>query len=176
MDLVKVSKRLSYVLRHRPDSIGLELADGGWVAVDDLLAALARHGTRLRLEELEIVVANNDKQRFTLLDGRIRANQGHSVEVDLELEARTPPDSLYHGTATRFLDSITRQGLLRGARQHVHLSADEHTATRVGQRHGKPVVLGVASGLMVAAGHEFFLSANGVWLTEHVPPSYLVVP
>jgi putative RNA 2'-phosphotransferase len=174
VDEVKVSKRLSYVLRHRPDSIGLDLADGGWIAIDDLLAALARHGTQISREDLESVVAGNDKRRFTIEGGRIRANQGHSIEVDLALEPVTPPDTLFHGTATRFLDSILRQGLVRGARHHVHLSADGETARQVGSRHGKPVVLTVASGRMATAGHGFFLSANGVWLTEHVPPAYLV--
>jgi len=173
VDLVKLSRRLSYVLRHRPDSVGLVLGEGGWVAIDDLLAALARNGTRLKLEELEHVVANNDKRRFTIDGGRIRGNQGHSVDVELGLETLTPPVTLYHGTATRFLESIMRQGLLPGGRHHVHLSADETTAHKVGQRHGKPVVLTVASGQMARAGHNFFLSANGVWLTEHVPPSYL---
>jgi putative RNA 2'-phosphotransferase len=173
VDHIKASKRLSYVLRHRPESIGLELAEGGWVALDDLLAALARHGTQMSLEDLESVVAGNDKRRFTIEGGRIRANQGHSIAVDLALEPKTPPGVLYHGTATRFLDSILRQGLLRGARHHVHLSADDETAWRVGSRHGRPVVLAVASGRMATAGHGFFLSANGVWLTEHVPPGYV---
>jgi putative RNA 2'-phosphotransferase len=176
MDPVKVSRRLSYLLRHKPGSIGLRLGDGGWVAVDDLLDALARHGTRLSYKDLEFVVEHNDKRRFSLEGGRIRANQGHSVEVDLGLEAMEPPALLYHGTATCFLDSITRQGLLRGRRHHVHLSADAQTAVNVGKRHGEPVVLTVAAGQMAADGHGFLLSANGVWLTEHVPPGYLGVP
>lgn len=175
MDPVKVSRRLSYVLRHDPGSIGLRLGDGGWVAVDDLLNALAGHGTRLSFKDLEYVVEHNDKRRFSLEDGRIRANQGHSVEVDLELEPKAPPERLFHGTATRFLDSIMRQGLLRGARHHVHLSGDVATAAKVGKRHGKPVVLTVAAGQMAGDGHGFLLSANGVWLTEHVPPAYLRV-
>jgi putative RNA 2'-phosphotransferase len=174
VDHVKVSKRLSFVLRHRPESIGLELAEGGWVAIDDLIAALARHGTQISHEDLQNVVAHNDKRRFTIEEGRIRASQGHSIDVDLALESRTPPGVLYHGTATRFLDSILRQGLVRGSRHHVHLSADDETARKVGRRHGVPVVLTVASGRMAEAGHGFFLSANGVWLTEQVPPGYLV--
>jgi putative RNA 2'-phosphotransferase len=163
VDLVKVSRQLSYVLRHRPDSIGLSLGDGGWIAIDDLLNALAQHGTRLSHEELEFVVERSDKRRFSIADGRIRANQGHSVDVDLGLAAKEPPVQLYHGTATRFLDSIMRQGLLRGSRHHVHLSAQESTARNVGARHGRPVVLSVASEKMAVGGHEY------------VPPGFLGV-
>jgi putative RNA 2'-phosphotransferase len=172
---VKISKFLSYVLRHRPDAIGLTLEDGGWVDVDALLQALGVAGKPVTRELLEDVVRTNDKQRFAFsADGiKIRASQGHSIEVDLGLKAVSPPDTLYHGTARRFLDSILSSGLQPQKRHHVHLSLDEQTALRVGQRHGKPIIFRVDSGAMHADGHTFFLSANGVWLTAHVPPSYL---
>ena len=171
----KMSKFLSYVLRHAPESIDLSLDATGWVGVDELLAAAQRHGKVLSRAELEYVVANNAKKRFAFsADGlRIRANQGHSVEVDLAYAPAEPPEMLFHGTATRFLESIRRTGLLKQARHHVHLSADEATALAVGQRHGKPVVLRVFAAQMRAGGFVFFKSANGVWLTETVPPQYI---
>jgi putative RNA 2'-phosphotransferase len=175
MDLVRTSKRLSYVLRHRPDSIGLTLGAGGWVGVDELLRALARHGTRITREDLEYVVEHNDKRRFVLEGDRIRANQGHSVEVDLGLDPVTPPDRLFHGTARHNLDSIFLDGLVRGNRHHVHLSADEQTAIKVGARHGSPIVLSVDAAAMVAEGLLFYRSDNGVWLTDHVPARHLTV-
>lgn len=169
------SKFLSYVLRHRPDSIGITLDANGWVDVDVLLAAAQRHGKNLSRTLLEQVVATNDKKRFAFSeDGkRIRASQGHSVSVDLDLKPVTPPELLYHGTVERFLDSIRSQGLVRGSRHHVHLSPDEATARKVGSRRGKPVILIVEAGRMHAAGHQFFRSANNVWLTEKVPPEFL---
>jgi putative RNA 2'-phosphotransferase len=173
--LVSLSKFLSFVLRHEPEAIGLTLDAEGWVAVEELLAAAARHGHSVTRGQLEEVVATNDKRRFSFSpDGRlIRANQGHSVEVDLGLAPVEPPELLYHGTVERFLDSIREKGLLRGNRHHVHLSADRETAARVGQRRGRPVVLVVDSGRMHRAGHRFFRSENGVWLTEAVPADFL---
>ncbi|MEN9936127.1 MAG: hypothetical protein RLZZ387_2706 [Chloroflexota bacterium] len=173
--LVRVSKFLSQVLRHNPGKIGLTLDPQGWADVDALLEGARRGGVDLDRETMLRVVAENDKQRFALSeDGRrIRASQGHSVTVDLALEPQTPPEALYHGTATRFLGSIVREGLRRGSRQHVHLSADHATAVRVGRRHGEPVVLLVRAGAMAADGHRFYRSANGVWLADHVPPAYL---
>lgn len=173
--LVKTSKFLSLVLRHEPNKIGLTLDPAGWVAVNELLSACAAYGVNLNRALLETVVRQNDKQRFSFSeDGtRIRANQGHSVEIELGYAPAPPPELLYHGTATRFLASIRQQGLLKGARHHVHLSADVETATRVGQRHGPPVVLTVNAAAMQQAGYTFYLSANGVWLIEHVPPDYL---
>ncbi|SHF32361.1 RNA 2'-phosphotransferase [Streptoalloteichus hindustanus] len=174
-DLVRVSKRLSLVLRHRPETIGLTLDPAGWVAVDDLLAALASHGRPLSRERLDEVVANNDKRRFAY-DGtgrRIRANQGHTVPVDLGLAAVTPPPTLFHGTVERFLPAILREGLRPMRRQEVHLSTDRATAVQVGRRRGEPVVLRVDAAAMAAAGHEFRVSANGVWLTRSVPAAYL---
>lgn len=175
MSDVQTSKFLSYVLRHRPDSIGITLDENGWVAIDELLAAAQHHGERLSRQLLEQIVAGNDKKRFALSeDGqRIRANQGHSVSVDLDLEPMEPPEVLYHGTVERFLESIRAQGLVRGSRHHVHLSPDEVTARKVGSRRGKPVILIVEAGRMHAAGYPFFRSANGVWLTEKVPVEFL---
>jgi len=174
--LVRLSKFLSLVLRHDPGRIGLTLDPAGWAEVDELIAAAARSGVEIDRETLARVVAENDKQRFALSpDGnRIRANQGHSVEVDLGLEPRTPPELLYHGTASRFVDSIRGSGLHAAGRMHVHLSPDEETARRVGQRHGAPVVLTIAAGRMHRDGRPFFLSANGVWLTNAVPAEYIV--
>ena len=173
MNLKKTSKFLSLVLRHKPETIGIELDVKGWVDVDDLLDGLSSAGHTISRQDLERVVKDNDKQRFVIADGRIRANQGHSVDIDLDIEALTPPVLLYHGTATRFLESILAQGLIRMSRQHVHLSSDETTAVRVGQRHGKPVVLRVDSKRMYEDGFEFFRSKNGVGLVESVPATYL---
>lgn len=174
---VRISKFFSKHLRHAPCEIGLTLQSGGWVAVDDLLAAAARHGILVTRDELDIVVTTNDKQRFAFDESgtRIRANQGHSVEVDLELTAADPPEVLYHGTAATSLDAILADGLLKMQRHHVHLSKDIPTALRVGTRHGKAVVLAVASRKMIDDEFRFFVSANGVWLVDHVPPGYLTV-
>lgn len=177
-DLVRLSKFLSLVLRHEPERIGIVLDPQGWVAVDDLLAAAARAGKPVSREQLEQVVATNDKKRFAFSpDGaRIRASQGHSVEIDLGLPPVIPPERLFHGTATRFLDAIRAEGLRPQSRQHVHLSPDEETAVKVGQRHGKPAVLTVLAGAMHRDGHVFYRSENGVWLTLAVPPGYLEIP
>jgi putative RNA 2'-phosphotransferase len=176
--LVEISKFLSFVLRHNPQAIGITLDAEGWVVVDELLAAAARHGHRFTRQLLEDVVATNDKKRFAFSpDGLlIRANQGHSVEVDLGLVPVEPPELLYHGTVERFLDSIREKGLVRGMRHHVHLSADRETAGRVGQRRGRPLVLVVEAAFMHRDGHRFYRSENGVWLTETVPPAYLRFP
>ena len=173
--LVKVSKYLSRHLRHEPRRLGLELAPGGWVGVEELLEACARAGFRVSRGELEEVVARNDKRRFSFDEtgGRIRANQGHSVEVDLQLEPRTPPAVLYHGTGARSAEAVAAEGLRKMGRHHVHLSADAETARRVGARHGRPVVFEVDAARMADAGHEFYVSANGVWLAERVPAEYL---
>ena len=170
--LVKVSKHLSKHLRHRPERLGLTLAPGGWVAVDELLARLAEHGFPLTRAELEEVVDRNDKRRFAFDPSgtRIRASQGHSVAVDLQLRPAAPPEILFHGTSTRAAEAIRREGLRPMGRHHVHLSPDAVTAARVGARHGKPVVLEIAAGELARAGHEFLLSDNGVWLTAGVPP------
>ena len=173
--LKAISKRLSYVLRHRPDSLNLQLEDGGWLGVDELLAALAGAGQPVSIDVLRRVVAENDKQRFEFSDDlrRIRARQGHSTAVDLGYEPATLPAVLFYGTAERFLASILAQGLVKGRRHHVHLSTSQETMRQVAMRHGKPVLLEVDAGRMHAAGHEFFVTGNHVWLTDHVPPDYL---
>ena len=171
------SKRLSLVLRHRPESVGVRLDPHGWVDVAVLLERLAAHGTPLSRADLERVVTSNDKQRFEWDrdGGRIRARQGHSVPVDLGLEEAVPPPVLYHGTARRSLDSILASGLEPRGRHHVHLSADVATARRVGARRGPAVVLEVDADAMSRAGHPFWRSTNGVWLTDHVAPAHLRV-
>ena len=172
-DDVALSKFLGYVLRHRPDEAGIELGPGGWVPVDELLAGLARAGRPVDRARLEAVVAGGEKRRYEIDGDRIRAAQGHSQPVDLQLEPQRPPDVLYHGTVERFLPSIRAQGLRPGRRTHVHLSADPETARTVGARRGEPVVLRVDAGGMHAAGTAFFRATNGVWLTGHVPPERL---
>jgi putative RNA 2'-phosphotransferase len=171
----RISKNLSYVLRHRPDSIGLELEMNGWVAVERLLAAFETHGQTISLDVLKQVVTNSDKRRFEFSDDglRIRARQGHSVEVDLGYQPAAPPNVLYHGTAIQNLGPIFEKGLLKGKRHHVHLSTNKETMIRVGMRHGKPVLLTIDSAQMHADGYEFFVTGNDVWLTDHVPPKYL---
>jgi putative RNA 2'-phosphotransferase len=173
--LVKHSRFLSLVLRHEPARIGLTLDPGGWSEVDALLDALAAHGHPLSRAQLEQVVAGNDKQRFAfdLTGSRIRANQGHSVQVDLGLDEAVPPDRLFHGTHPGALAAIRREGLRAMRRHDVHLSPDRDTATRVGSRRGRAVVLTVDAARMTAAGHRFRVSENGVWLTAAVPPGYL---
>lgn len=177
-DLTKTSKFLSYVLRHSPESIGLQLDAQGWASVAALLALAQQQGRTITSEHLEDVVAQNDKQRFTFNADRtlIRANQGHSIPIDLGLVPQQPPHILFHGTATRFLDSIRAKGLVPGDRQFVHLSSNRETATKVGQRHGKPIVLVVQAAMMYEGQHQFLLSKNGVWLTRHVPAHYLSFP
>ncbi|MFD6528531.1 RNA 2'-phosphotransferase [Streptomyces sp. NPDC060184] len=170
---VKVSKYLSKHLRHQPERIGLTLDPNGWVDVTELLEATARHHFPITRAELEHVVAVNDKQRFTLEGDRLRANQGHTVAVDLDLPPAEPPPFLYHGTVARSLAAIRAEGLRPMARHHVHLSPDRETATRVGARRGSPVVLFVDAAAMHRAGHVFRVSANGVWLADSVPPEYL---
>lgn len=174
----KISKSLSYVLRHRPDTIGIELDAAGWVDVEDLLAALARAGRKVSRDQLDEVVTTNDKQRFEFdADGqRIRARQGHSVQVDLGYPPSEPPELLYHGTADRNLASVRATGLSRAKRHAVHLSTEPKTAVAVGTRHGKPVVLTIRAGDMHRAGHVFARTGNDVWLTDAVPPDHIGFP
>ncbi|MEV0121760.1 RNA 2'-phosphotransferase [Streptomyces sp. NPDC050703] len=173
---VKVSKYLSKHLRHDPGRIGITLDEHGWVEIDVLLAAAAAHRFPFSRAELDHVVAVNDKQRFAVKDGRIRASQGHSVAVDLGLPPATPPARLFHGTVAARLAAIRAEGLRPMNRHAVHLSADRETAGRVGARRGRPVILSVDTGAMHRDGHVFHLSANGVWLTAAVPPRYLHFP
>ncbi len=174
---VRKSKRLSQVLRHQPDLIGISLDEGGWTSVPALLEAFARFGEPLSFAELEGIVAASDKQRFAFNADRslIRANQGHSVTVDLGLAPAVPPDRLYHGTARQFLASIERDGLLKMSRHHVHLHTTIDVALAVGARRGKPVVLTVDAAAMHRQGHAFYVSENDVWLTDTVPPDYITV-
>lgn len=174
-DALRRSKRLALVLRHRPEAVGLALDAGGWVTVPELLEALGARGWAMTRDELAEVVDTNDKQRFEwdLESDRIRARQGHSVRVELDLPAVVPPPVLYHGTPARNLESILARGLDRRGRQHVHLSADPATAEQVGARRGACVVLVVDAGPMHADGHEFRVSTNGVWLVDAVPARYL---
>jgi putative RNA 2'-phosphotransferase len=173
-DLVRLSKQMSLALRHAPDRFGLVLDRAGWVPVEEVLAAL-----RITDSDLDLVVAGNDKQRFAVERGpdgipRIRASQGHSVPVDLGLVAQSPPPRLFHGTTTAALESIRATGLHRARRHHVHLSASPELAHRVGGRRADTVVvLTVDAEAMARDGHPFYCSANGVWLTEEVPPRYL---
>ncbi|WP_010100664.1 RNA 2'-phosphotransferase [Verminephrobacter aporrectodeae] len=175
MNDIQLSKRLSFVLRHKPDSIGLTLNPHGWANVDELIAKARAAGMQLGHEDLLRLVQSSDKQRFTLsVDGlNIRAAQGHSVSIDLGLPPKTPPALLYHGTAARFLDSILSEGLKPQARQQVHLSLEDTTAQHVGARHGVPVVLKIEALRMHEEGFKFFLADNSVWLTDHVPPEFL---
>ncbi|MER7146096.1 MULTISPECIES: RNA 2'-phosphotransferase [Streptomyces] len=170
---VKVSKYLAKHLRHQPERIGLALDPNGWVDIDVLMRAAAAHRFPITRAELDHVVATNDKRRFAVEGGRIRASQGHTVAADLGLPPAEPPAYLYHGTVARALDAIRTEGLRAMARHHVHLSSDRETAARVGARRGRPVILSVDAGAMHRAGHVFHVSANGVWLTEAVPPDYL---
>lgn len=172
-DLKRVSKYFSYLLRHKPDSIGLELDEQGWALIDDLIAKTTDF--ELSRELLDIVVETNDKQRFAVsTDGSmIRANQGHSIEVDLALENLNPPAELFHGTAQRFLQSIEKEGLNKQKRHHVHLTESVAVARAVGARYGKVVLLRIDSKKMKEKGFKFYRTANNVWLVEHIPYEFI---
>jgi len=172
----RVSKFLSLVLRHSPEIIHLNIDKNGWAGIDEIIDKAGKYKSlHLSVELIKEVVEKNDKQRFIISDDgkRIRANQGHSITIDLELESKTPPDILYHGTATRFLGSIMKDGLKPMTRQYVHLSATEKTALTVGKRHGEPTVLHIDAKGMYEDGYKFYLSENGIWLVEKVPAEYI---
>ena len=173
--LTKISKFLSLVLRHNPDAIGLTLDDAGWAGITELIEKAHKTGLKLTPALIQQIVATSDKQRFAISsDGScIRANQGHSILVDLGLLWEEPPDILYHGTARRNLAAIRQEGITQRNRNYAHLSADMDTALKVGVRHGNPLILMVQAGKMFSNGIRFFRSENGVWLTEHVPPEYI---
>lgn len=177
-ELVKLSRFLSLVLRHDPGSLGIALDGQGWADVDLLIGLAQAAGRPLDRDRLLRIVAENDKQRFALsADGtRIRANQGHSVDIDLGLAPTAPPERLFHGTAQSSVASIRANGLQKGRRRHVHLSPDVATATKAGARRARPVVLEIASSRLHCDGHRFYRSANGVWLTDHVPAAYIRFP
>lgn len=170
-----ISKALSYWLRHAPEAGGLTLDSEGWASVGAVMTALARQGLTRDLADLHRTVAESDKNRFELsVDGaRIRARQGHSVDVDLDWPVAAPPEHLYHGTVERLLDAIMADGLKPMARHHVHLSPDVETATRVGTRRGEANILRIAAGVMAREGAMFRLSSNGVWLVDAVPPGFI---
>lgn len=171
----KISKFLSLILRHQPETIGLKLDENGWADVEELRAKSAQKRIYFTPEELDEVVETNNKKRFAFNEDKtqIRASQGHSINIDLSLEGVQPPDFLYHGTAEANISSILEKGIEKRTRQHVHLSADKETATKVGMRHGKPIILTIRTGKMFEEGILFYLSANGVWLTDFVDAKYI---
>ncbi len=176
--LIRLSKFLSRVLRHNPEKIHLSLDQSGWAEIKQLIENARQAGIIINRDELHQVVDQNDKKRFSLSeDGRkIRANQGHSISVELGLEPIDPPEKLFHGTAMKYLSSIKANGLLARGRHHVHLSEDRKTAVSVGSRHGNPIVLGIKSAEMAENSYNFYCSVNGVWLTDRVPVEFLEFP
>ena len=174
MSLKETSKYMSLILRHKPDAIGITLDEHGWANVDELIAGIARDN-EFNMEILEEIVRTDEKQRYSFNEDKtlIRANQGHSIPVDVELEEKEPPEILYHGTGEKYVSSIDAQGLIPKSRLYVHLSRDEETAVKVGSRHGKPVIYIVKAKQMYDDRYKFFISANGVWLTKEVPVKYL---
>jgi len=171
----RTSKFLSLILRHKPEEIGLQLDENGWAEVNELITRSATAGRMFSRQDLEEIVATNDKKRFAYNEDRskIRASQGHSIDVELQLEVIEPPELLFHGTVEKFLPAIKSQGLLKMKRQHVHLSRDRATAEKVGERRGEAIILTVRSIEMNTDGFVFYRSANGAWLTDHVPAKYI---
>ena len=174
-DEIKISKFLSLVLRHQPETIGIELDENGWTDINNLIEKSAKAGILIDIPLLKHIVETNSKKRFAIDEAgsKIRANQGHSVEVELGYKAHQPPEVLYHGTGLKSVELILQSGLEKRSRHHVHLSSDLETAINVGSRHGKPFVFEVLARQMHADGFSFFLSDNNVWLTDHVPAKYL---
>ena len=174
MDYTETSKYISLILRHKPQVIGITLDEHGWANVDELIDGVSKTHP-LTKEILEQIVAEDNKQRYSFNEDKtlIRANQGHSIPVDVELPETVPPEILYHGTAEKFEADIDRMGLIPKSRLYVHLSGDVNTAVNVGKRHGKPVIYEVSSGKMHRDGIVFYRSVNGVWLTKSVPVEYL---
>ena len=176
MDLENISKYLSLILRHRPDVIGITLDEHGWANVNKLIQGIAKNNTGFNMEILEEIVRTDSKQRYSFNDDKtlIRANQGHSIPVDVELEEKEPPSELYHGTGEKYVESINKKGLIPKSRLYVHLSKDMGTAIKVGKRHGNCVLYIVKAAEMYRDGYKFYLSKNGVWLTNEVPVKYLL--
>lgn len=172
---IHLSKLLSYILRHKPEEYQVALDENGYTNVDELINKLTAHNEIISFEILQHIVDTNNKKRFAFNDDltKIRASQGHSVDVELGYTEQQPPAILYHGTVEKFLASIMKNGLQKMQRQYVHLSADQSTAVKVGERRGKPIILEIKSGEMFLAGYKFYLSDNGVWLTDHVPVVYI---
>ena len=175
MNLVKLGRYISLILRHHPEVIGIELDEHGWADVEQLIEGVAKNNQGFSMETLEEIVATNNKNRYSFNADKtkIRANQGHSISVDVELEEKEPPEFLWHGTGEKYVDSIDEQGLISKNRLYVHLSNDIETAKNVGKRHGKVVIYKVRTGQMYQDGYRFYRSVNGVWLTKHVPVQYL---
>ena len=175
MSLRDVSKYMSLILRHKPETIGISLDEHGWANVEDLITGIAKDN-EFNMEILEEIVRRDEKQRYSFNEDKtlIRANQGHSIPVDVELEEWVPPEILSHGTGEKYVESIDREGLISKSRLYVHLSKDEDTAIKVGSRHGKPVIYNVKAKQMYDDGYKFYLSVNGVWLTKEVPVKYLI--
>ena len=174
MSLTETSRYIALILRHKPETINIKLDEHGWARVDELIKGVSKTHP-LTMEMLEKIVEIDDKQRFAFNEDKtlIRANQGHSVQVDVELKEAEPPEILYHGTGEKYVDAIFREGLLPKSRLYVHLSNDLETAVNVGGRHGKPYIFKVHTGVMFRQGYRFWLSENGVWLTKAVPIDYL---
>lgn len=173
----QISKFLSLVLRHKPEVIGLNLDENGWAGVKELQEKCAKQNQDFTLEELDEIVETNDKKRFIFNEDqtKIRANQGHSIDINLALKPQQPPEFLYHGTAENNVKSILEKGIEKRSRQHVHLSSDKDTAAKVGMRHGKPVLLTIMTGKMYKNGITFYLSENKVWLTDFIDPEYIMI-
>lgn len=175
-EMIRLSKKMSYILRHGARKLDLDMDASGWLDLESLIYFLNEDpNAKIDIEDIKFVVDNNDKKRFTIKEGKIRANQGHSIDVDLELTLMAPPEVLFHGTGEKTEKQILEQGLKKMGRNHVHLSKDRETAINVGKRHGKPVIFEVAAGIMHQEGFNFFLSENGVWLVDNVPVKYLSV-
>lgn len=174
MNIKETSKFMSLILRHKPETIGISLDEHGWADVDELIAGISRTHEFNR-DMLEEIVRTDEKQRYSFNEDKtlIRANQGHSIPVDVELDEVEPPEELWHGTGEKYVSSIDEQGLIPKSRLYVHLSKDKETAVKVGKRHGKPVLYVVKAGEMCKDGYKFYLSKNGVWLTKEVPVKYL---
>ncbi len=175
-NIKKISKQLSLVLRHKPEEIKLTLDNEGWADVNELLTKMGNKFQTVPMDLLELVVETNDKKRFAFNEhhSKIRASQGHSIKVDLNFKSITPPPVLFHGTVDKFIESINQNGLIKGQRQHVHLSDNLETARNVGSRRGKAIILKVEALKMHQSGFEFYQSENGVWLTDHVPSEYII--
>ena len=175
MNLTNLSRYLSLILRHKPEAIDITLDEHGWANVHDLIDGIAKNNPGFDMDVLEEIVCTDNKQRYSFNPGKtlIRANQGHSIPVDVELPEMEPPELLFHGTGEKYVSSILQQGLIPKSRLYVHLSKDIDTAVKVGKRHGKEVIFQVATGQMYRDGYKFYLSVNGVWLTKEVPVKYL---
>lgn len=176
MDLQSISKYMSLILRHKPEVIGICIDEHGWANVEKLIQGIAKNNPGFNMEALEEIVKTDNKQRYSFNDDKtlIRANQGHSIQVDVELEEKEPPNVLYHGTGEKYVTSIDKNGLIPKSRLYVHLSRDIETARAVGKRHGKEIIYSVNSAQMHKDGYKFYLSKNGIWLTKKVPMKYLM--